>query len=143
MSRCSPKFLAVVFVVLLFCAAAFVLHRKRTASPGPSNPTGLVSRELVDQFTALEAEENTMSRTVWAKEMLAEDCGHVFEALWDALNDATNKFEVLHSFEVRELIPGKFKPPQQLAHGIQRLEPDGAAPPWSEGQWRQFLEDSQ
>src|SRR5205085_5701957 len=125
MSRSFPKFLAVVFVVLLFCAAAFVIRRKRAASPDPSNLTGPVSRELVDQFTALEAKEDTMNRTVWAKERLAEECGHVFEALWDALNAATNKLDVLQSFQVGELVPGKFNPPQQLAHGMQRLEPGG------------------
>ncbi|HYT59954.1 MAG TPA: hypothetical protein VEL06_07270, partial [Haliangiales bacterium] len=97
MSRPCLRAVAVVFVALLVGVVAFVIARKRTGAPaaGPGHPTSLVSRELVDQFTALETREQELNKTVWAKEMLAEECGRVFESLWDSLNASTNKFGVL------------------------------------------------
>src|SRR6266480_2272491 len=100
MSRAFHKFLDGVFMVLLICAAAVVIARKRAGSSAANStdfPSPL-SQELLNQFTALEAKENELNRTLWAKEILAEDCGRVFESLWDSLNAATNKFSVLHSF---------------------------------------------
>ena len=76
----SPRFLAVVLVLLLLVGALLVLARKRPP-PGPAaagDLTSLVSRELVDQFTALEAREEELNKTVWSKEILAENCGRVF-----------------------------------------------------------------
>ncbi|PYJ85337.1 MAG: hypothetical protein DME22_09545 [Verrucomicrobia bacterium] len=145
MSRLFRKVLVVLFVVLLFWAAALVIARRRTApsAANSANSAGPVSPELVNQFTALEAKENELNRAVWAKEILGEECGRVFESLWDSLNAATNKFSVLKSFQLGELVPGLFGPPQKLAHGIELREPTGVGPPWSEPQWRQFLEHSQ
>src|SRR5437899_10863221 len=116
MSRWSPRLL--VLVVLLCGAVTLIFGRKRAASPaaGSTNLTSLVSRELVEQLTALEARENDLNKTVWAKEMLAEECGRVFESLWDSLNAATNKFVVLTSFEVGAIVPAKFGRPHTLGH---------------------------
>ena len=144
MSRSFHKFLAGVFILLLFWAALVIARRRAAPSAGSStNIAGPVSQQLVNQFTALEAKENELNKTVWAKEILAEECARVFESLWDSLNAATNKFSVLQSFQLGELVPGTFSPPQKLAHGIELREPAGAGPPWSELEWRQFLEQSQ
>ena len=134
MSRSFPR---VVLVVLL--------ARRRAASvpDGPANFTGLVSHELVDRFTALEARENELNKTVWAKEILAEECGRVFESLWDSLNAATNRFGLLASFPVGELVPCRFAAPQALPHGIELRAPLSAGSAWSAQQWRAFLEASQ
>jgi hypothetical protein len=134
-----------MFVLLLLVGALLVLARKRPA-PGPAGAgdlTSLVSRELVDQLTALEAREEELNKTVWAKEILAENCGRLVEDLWDSLNAATNKLEVLGAFPVGELVPARYQPPLQLAHGIERHQPAGPGPPWSGLQWRRFLEESQ
>src|SRR5438093_12405290 len=106
MSRPFHRILAVLFVVLLCGAAALVIARKRAASSAAdsANLTGLVSREVVRQFTALEAKEGELDKTVWAQETLAQECGHLFESLWDSLNAATNKFGILAAFEVGELL---------------------------------------
>src|SRR5437773_11995978 len=130
MSCWFHKVLAVLFVVLLFCAAAVVIARRRAAPPAArsTNIAGPVSPELINQFTALEAKENELNRTVWAKEILAEECARVFESLWDSLNAATNKFSVLQSFQLGELVPGNFSPPQKLANGIELREPTGVGP---------------
>ena len=145
MSRWFHKILAGAFILLLFYATVVVIARKRAASSttNSASPAGLVSRELVDQITALEAQEVALDNTVWAKEILAEECGQVFDSLWDSLNATTNKFSVLESFRISELVPGRFNPPQQLAHGIELREPGGIGPAWSDAQWGQFLLESQ
>src|SRR5256885_9493006 len=134
MSRAFHKFLAGVFMALLICAAALVIARKRAGSSAVNSTdfASPVSQELLNQFTALEAKENELNRTVWAKEILAEECGRVFESLWDSLNAATNKFDILASFQVAQLVPANFSPPQKLAHGIELREPSGPGKPWSE-----------
>src|SRR3989449_1064302 len=144
MSRSFHKFLAGVFILLLFCAALVIARRRAAPSADSStNIAGPVSQQLVNQFTALEAKENDLNKTVWAKEILAEECARVFESLWDSLNAATNKFSVLQSFQLGELVPGSFSPPQKLAHGIELREPTGVGSQWSEPEWRRFLEQSQ
>jgi hypothetical protein len=86
----------------------FVIARRRSgpAETGATNPDGFVSRELLNQFTALETKEQKMDETVWAKEMAAEDCGRTFESLWDSLNTATNKLTLAASFPVGEIMLG-------------------------------------
>ncbi len=144
MSRPFQRILALLFVVLLCGSAALVIARKRAATSAAesANLSGLVSREVLHQFTALEAQEDEFDKTVWAQETLAQECGHVFEWLWDSLNAATNKFGLLAAFEVGELIPPKFNPPRAIGHEMELREPAGAGPAWSERQWRQFLEAS-
>ena len=141
MSRWFPRLL----VFLLCVAAALVVVRKRAASSAAHsrNLTSLVSQEQIDQFTALEAREQELNKTVWAKEVLAEKCGQVIEALWDSLNAATNKFAVLSSFAVGELVPARYESAQVIACGIEVCEPTGPSAAWSDRQWRQFLEQSQ
>src|SRR5438045_2372476 len=107
MNRSFPR--SLVFAVLVMSgAAALVIARKRAApsGAGSTNLDGLVSQESVNRFIAIEGRENELNKTVWAKEMLAEECGQVFDSLWDALNAGTNKFAVLASFPVGELTVG-------------------------------------
>ena len=142
MSRPFPRVLAVVLVVLLCGAAALVMARKHAPSSSAVSPnlTGLASPDVVRQFSALEAKEGELDKTIWAQETLAEECGQVFESLWDSLNAATNKFGVLAAFAVGELVPPTFNPPHSIGHGIERREPGGAGPAWSGRQWREFIE---
>ena len=141
MRRRLHNFLAGALLLLLFCAGAFVIARKRADSPAAnsSNPAG---PELPPQLRALEARENELDRTVWAKEMLAQECGRVFESLWDSLNAATNKFDVLASFQFGELVAGNFSPPKKSGPGIEVRGPGGAGQNWSAPQWREFLAES-
>src|SRR5882724_8710619 len=103
----SPRLrnlLVVLFVVLLLGVALRAgLKRRPSAAANSTDPTGLVSQKLVDQFLSLEARENELNKTVWAKEILAEQCGQVFESLWDSLNAATNKLNIVASFSAGEL----------------------------------------
>src|SRR6266498_338009 len=103
----SPRLwnlLIVLFVLLLLGVALRVgLKQRPPAAADSADPTGLVSQKLVDQFMSLEAKENELNKTVWAKEILAEQCGQVFESLWDSFNAASNKLNVVASFSLGEI----------------------------------------
>jgi len=137
--------LLIVLVVLSLIALALRagLKHKPSATADPIDPNGLVSQEQVDQFLSLEAGEDQLNKTVWAKEILAEQYGQVFEALWDSLNAATNKLDVVASFSAGELTVGNFSSTQRLAHRIELRESSGAGPTWSAAEWRRFVQQSQ
>ena len=127
LARSPNQRLLVLLVILVLALAGWWLLPRRHA-PG-----------LAAQLETLEAGETQIAETVWAKELLAEDCGRVFEQLWDSLNAATDKLGLLASFPVGELVPPRFGQVQSLAHGIELREPAGSAPALSELQWRSFL----
>src|SRR6266702_6605118 len=109
MSRRLRNLLILLFVLLLLGVALRLgLQQRPSAAEDSADPTGLVSQKLVDQFMSLETRENELNKTVWAKEILAEQCGQVFESLWDSLNAATNKLSVVATFSVGEVIVGDF-----------------------------------
>src|SRR3989449_6285003 len=144
MSRRLRNLLILLFVLLLFGVALRVgLKQRLPAAADSADPTGLVSQALVDQFMSLEARENELDKTVWAKEILAEQCGQVFESLWDSLNAATNKLDVVASFSTGELTVGNFSSTQRVAHGIELRDSSGAAATWSAPDWRRFVRESQ
>ena len=141
MSRRLRNLLIVLLILTLLGVALRVGVKQRPSAT--ADPAGLVSQKLVDQFLSLEASENELNKTAWAKEILAEQCGQVFESLWDSLNAATNKLDVIASFAVAELAVGNFSSTQQLAHGIELRESSGAGPMWSLPDWRRFVQESQ
>src|SRR5438046_2014639 len=144
MSLRLRNLLIVLFVLLLLGLALRVsLKQRPSATAHSTDPAGLVSQKLVDQFMSLEARENELNKTVWAKEILAEQCGQVFESLWDSLNAATNKLDVVASFSAGELTVGNFSSTQRVAHGIELRESSGAGPTWSALEWRRFVQESQ
>jgi hypothetical protein len=141
MNHSSRRFLAGVFVLVLVCWVIFAITRRRSASSetDATNRNSLVSRELVNQFTALEAREQKMDETVWAKEKLAEDCGRVFESLWDALNAATNKLDLAATFPVGEVAPGNWSQLKSLPQGIEVRESTGPGSTLSAEAWRRWV----
>ena len=144
MSRRLRNLLILLFVLLLLGVALRVGFQQRpSAAADSADPTGLVSQALVDQFMSLEARENELDKTVWAKEILAEQCGQVFESLWDSLNAATNKLDVVASFSAGELTVGNFSSTQRVAHGIELRDSSGAGPTWPAPEWRRFVQESQ
>src|SRR6266581_2328430 len=71
MSRRLRNLLVVLFVLLLLGVALHMgLKRRPPAAADSTDPTGLVSQKLVDQFMSLEARENELNKTVWAKQIL-------------------------------------------------------------------------
>jgi hypothetical protein len=134
----------VLGVVLIIAALCFRHWRRESTQARPAaGDTNAFLRRLIAEVTAIETRENQVAETVWAKELLAEQCGQVFELLWDSLNATTDKFAVLSGFSFGELAPPALKPPESLPHGIQVQEPAGPAPPWTTAAWRQFLQHHQ
>ncbi|PYM11628.1 MAG: hypothetical protein DME18_13500, partial [Verrucomicrobia bacterium] len=86
----QKPFFAIVFVLLLIAAGLWMVG-SRHEPPVPVEPisvSGRISKELAAQLEALEAREKKMDETVWAREILAEECGRTFESLWNSLNAA-------------------------------------------------------
>ena len=104
---------------------------------------GLTVREMANRLGELEAKESEFDRTTWRKERLAEQCGLLFDQLWDLLNTATNKLDVLRSFSPGELIVARYGLPKSLGHGIKSHDPADPGPLWNSEMWRRFLEQRQ
>lgn len=135
---------ALLLVLLLAGVGLLFVRSSRTNSRGvnQANEADARVRELAVQLTSLEARERQVSETVWAREILAQECGQVFETLWDALNTTTNKFDVLGLFPFGELIPPKWGAPRADAHGIEAFEPVAAEGRWNAEAWHRFLDQS-
>jgi enediyne biosynthesis protein E4 len=134
-------------LVLLASSVALYWARFRPQSSASPHSTSTTANErtgsaLAARFESLEARERELDRTVWTKEILAEECGRTIESLWDSINAATNKFGVVASFQVGELVLGNFSPPRKLAHGIELFQPVSVGPKWSDPEWRKFLDES-
>jgi hypothetical protein len=140
MSAFSKKLGLVVFTLLLI---AFFLVRPRPAPRPPvvSNSGERISQEMATQVARLEARERTMDKTVWAKEILAQECGRTFEALWDSLNAATNKLALAASFAAGHVVLGKWTSPKIGPHGIQVHESAGLGRELDPREWRHFVEE--
>jgi enediyne biosynthesis protein E4 len=146
MNHLSGKLLAGLFI-LLVCAAVFFIvrnpfHRPPAVVPQVTAPVGQEHAAELNQLRAMENREAELNKTVWAREMLAEDCGQVFDSLWDSLNRATNKFDVLKTFDVGKIVMARFNPPRALAHGIQLYEPSGTGRVLSPAEWQGFLDET-
>jgi hypothetical protein len=125
--------------VLGVCAVALVW--RRYGQPGPATTPADLNR-LASQLAALEAREQEIARTVWAKELVAQQCGTAFEQLWDSLNAATDKFKVLGAVAFDELVPGVWERRSPLPHGLQRWESAGPGAPWNAVAWQRHLEQA-
>ena len=126
---------------LLIVAVWIFRHRPipQSVEKLPGNPPATL-QQLAAQLTALEAKENEVERTVWAPELVAEQCGVVFDSLWDSLNAATNKFEVLRAFPVQELSLPEFGQTQSAGQGVELHEPNGATRRTDGPGWLQILD---
>jgi hypothetical protein len=134
------RFTRLVVLLALLALVAFLswwVRRASTASRLARETK--IDPQIVAGFLALEAREREMEQTVWAKEMLAQDCTRVFESLWDSLNAATNKLRVLASFPVGEVVVGGFNPPEKVAHGIEMHSPSGKGQTWTAVECERFL----
>ena len=106
-----------------------------------TNPSDRLSQELATTLAALETKEQKVAETIWAKELLAQECGRTFEALWDSLNAATNKLRLAADFPVGEIVLGNWSQAQSLPHGVELRNPIAAGTSLSTEQWRRFVEE--
>ena len=83
----SPSGLRAVILLLLLTVAlvlvVLVARRWSFRSDLASEPIDETHRQLAREVAELEAKENALDQKVWAKERLAEQCGQLFESLWD------------------------------------------------------------
>ena len=143
--RMRPASTRLIVLLLVLVVVALLAWFFRKAPPGVRSVTGTnaVSAEEVARFEALEARENELDRTVWAKELLAQECGRVFDTWWDSLNVASNKLRLLASLPIGGLVVGKFNPPERLAHAIEVYSPAGNGTIWSAADWMRFLQETE
>jgi len=137
----SKTFVFALFAGFAIGGVALVLINGRR---GPSNPVQPDSRhhpshEAAAQLSAIEAREQLMNETVWAPEILAQECGRTFETLWDSINAATNKLDILAQFQPGKLQFPKWKPPRLLVHGIELLEPDRPGDVLLKSAWKDLI----
>jgi len=128
--------LLLLATVLLWGWLTHISHQERKPNPSADG-------DLPPQTTSLELRENQADKTYWGKEMLAQECGRVFESLWDSINATTNKLEVLAGFPVEEILLPAWGRVQRLPHGIE-LRPGGTAGPiFSADQWHSYVQEAQ
>ena len=98
-----------------------------------------LSPETLARLSAIEATEQQMNETVWAPEILAQECSRTLETLWDSINATTNKLDVLAQFQIPELLVPTWKQSKLLAHGIELVEPDGPGGALRNASWKDFV----
>ncbi|MBI3414736.1 MAG: CRTAC1 family protein [Verrucomicrobia bacterium] len=139
MTTSSAKFLGGILLVLSAGAGWFFLLRSNVEFPGSSESaslSGSAQRATAAKLAQLEAREQRMDETVWAKEILAENCGRTFEALWDSINAASNKLSVVANYSLEQVVLGKWNSATLLPHGIELRESIGIGPVLSANEWR-------
>src|SRR5262249_47624159 len=97
-------------------------------------------RERAERLRQLEAREKEADNTIWAKEILAQNCGRRFESLWDSINSSTNKLTLVAEFPASEVVLGEWSSPEALPHGIELRRAVGSGTTLSAGEWRQWVE---
>jgi enediyne biosynthesis protein E4 len=100
---------------------------------------------LAEQLAALEAREQLIAETIWAKELLAQQAGLRFDRFWDELNQAADKWAVVAAFDFGELRPGTRQESEPLPHGMERRQPergrpDPSSPVWNRSEWLSWIE---
>jgi hypothetical protein len=122
-------------VVTLF----WFTHRTLPWESGPPQQDPQ-TRELLARRARLDAREQEADRTVWAKEMLAQNCGRTIEILWDSVNATSNKLQRIAEFPLHEVVLPNWPTTQHLPHGIELREGIGPGGTLPSGQWREWVE---
>jgi hypothetical protein len=135
------KRLLALLAVLSVCVVLLIVQR-RYKGLHASKPTGaasLISPELLAKLTAIEAREHQIDTTTWLKERQAEGYGAIFDSLWDAINRASNRFDILQSFPVGELLVSKYDFARPEMDQIQVWQPETNRMTWLQPDWQKFL----
>ena len=133
---------AALATVLVAGVALTLVYRRHTPAGGGEvvDRSTQIRQEAAARLAKLEARERRVDETAWAKEMLAQRCGAVFEAFWDTLNAATNKLGLAADFPVGEVVLGRWPTAQAMPHGIEVRDSAGAGPTLSAADWRRRVE---
>ncbi len=143
----QPKrLLLLVLLLAIVLGLVIIATRRDDSSPEFEKPSNLSEREitsLAKELGALKEREKQIAETIWKPELLAEECGVVFESLWDSINRATNKFGVAASLGFRSLAVPTFLIPTQLAHGVHVFSPTVQSRQWNPTDWKNLLTSSE
>ncbi|MSU61707.1 MAG: CRTAC1 family protein [Pedosphaera sp.] len=119
------------------------LHSQKTgdsffdaASSGASTDPQATRR-----FLAIEAEQNRLDESIWAREMEAERHEDVFTKLWDSLRYSQDEFAVLESFDMGGLMVGKPNTSEILAYGIKSMRVGLAEERLNRDEWKVWLKE--
>jgi hypothetical protein len=139
------KRLLALLIVLVACLALFLVQRRHRSPQAGKHGTsaGMISPQVLSQFTAIEKREQQADETTWASERRAEVFGAVFEELWDHFNNASNRFEILGAFLIGELLVSTYGAPEALVHQIELRQPEGTPITWHQRDWQDFLHQAQ
>jgi hypothetical protein len=131
--------LSILLALCLFLGAALYLLR---LGPGPGSPQLPAAISPAAQPDGqIDLEQQRLDRSVWARELQAQECGRVLEDLWDALNQATNQLRLAAAFPLHELILGQWDEGRELPHGIRIREQREPSQVLSAQVWQQTIED--
>jgi hypothetical protein len=143
----------IISICSLFLAIGIVLYLSNhqtgetpsaaAAAVRITNSYQYVSPETLAQLSAIEAREQQMDETIWAPEILAQECGRTFELLWDSINSATNKLDIVAQFDFGELLLPKWKEPQKLVHQIQLFEASETTTGLNSSAWKHLISQFQ
>ena len=106
MSAFRKNFLFLVVLLSLGTLFLWLTHIPLPWEDSANAPTS-VSGDPSGRGAWLEAREKAADKNVWSKEMLAQNCGRTFESLWDSVNSATNKLNLIAGFPAGEIVLGK------------------------------------
>ncbi|MHC1767639.1 MAG: CRTAC1 family protein [Verrucomicrobiia bacterium] len=134
--RQRSRLLLAVLVLLILAAASVVIWRRQ--SPGIPGVDPKVS-EIARQVRALDQSEQRIAKTVWAKELLAQKCGQVFEHLWKRINTAGDKLQVLGEFVAGEIVAPALSPPEAVTCGVELSRQTGLGQARTNTAWREFI----
>ena len=116
-----PAFKRWVLLIVFAVAVAAVIHRS-TRRPAALQFVPGTKEFLTNALRVLQEDEAEKAQKYWGPELAAQKRGEVIETLWDSLNSASNKFEVLQNFPVSKLIWAKRGPARELPHSIRILD---------------------
>ncbi|HIL70166.1 MAG TPA: VCBS repeat-containing protein, partial [Verrucomicrobia bacterium] len=91
----------------------------------PHSPVKISSGNIAEQVRRLEQEQRDLDNTVWKSEMISQVHEKVFIDLWDKLNRANNKINILAEFPFGKVILGKVSDPQFLENRYTQIHTQG------------------
>ena len=127
--------LAALLALLVWGLTLWQSHR-RPVERASSTDLNRLASELAE----IEAREQRIAETIWKRELLAQQCGRVFEELWDELNLASDKLAILAQVPFGTLEPGRREPDPTAGHQITLFQPAGPAGVWLPADWRRQLD---
>lgn len=131
----SRLLLAVLLLLILAVASVVIWRRPSQGIPGVDPKVSAIAR----QVRALDQSEQRIAETVWAKELLAQKCGQVFEHLWKRINTAGDKLQVLGEFVAGEIIAPALSPREAVTCGVELSRQTGLGQAWTNPAWRKFI----